>query len=109
MARAAIELRRASSWQPVFTWFNNNTIKLRAEHLDESLCGADSPNIMTQLWTLCDMHDKRGKPDKAEPYYAHALSIGEKAFGENNPQIVPSSQPMRLNCVRSAKPPMLIN
>jgi tetratricopeptide (TPR) repeat protein len=60
----------------------------RAEHLDESLYGADSPGIMMPLSTPCNLYDKWGKPDKAEPCYTHALSIGEKQFRADNPQIV---------------------
>lgn len=28
------------------------------------------------------------QPEKAEPCYSHALAVGEKEFGANNPQIV---------------------
>lgn len=62
---------------------------LRAERLDESIFGADSPNIMRPLWTLCSMYDRWNKPDKAEPCYAHSLVVAEKEFGEGSPQIAP--------------------
>lgn len=40
---------------------------LRAEHRDESLYGADSPNVMMQFWTLCDMYDQGGTARQSQP------------------------------------------
>ena len=63
---------------------------LHAVHIDDTFLvqGGGSPRDWAPLWSLCQMYDQWGKPDKAEPCYERMLGIGEQRFGADSPALL---------------------
>ncbi len=62
---------------------------LRAVRINESLFGATLPGSSgVPLWELCNLYDKWGKPEKAEPRYHEMLLSFEKQYGVDSPVLL---------------------
>ena len=63
---------------------------LRALRIDVSVYGNDSVELLMPLSGACNLYDKWGKPDKLEIYGHQLLTVLEKQFGPNSPQLAPA-------------------
>lgn len=65
-------------------------VLLRAVHIDDTFLvqGGGSPLDWAPLWSLCQLYDLWGKPDKAEPCYKRMLGIGEQRYGADSPALL---------------------
>lgn len=50
----------------------------------------DSGDVLMPLWGLCDMYERSGKTEKAEPCWDRASEIMGKQYGKNSPNLVKS-------------------
>jgi hypothetical protein len=63
---------------------------LRALKIDVSVYGNDSVELLMPLSGACNLYDKWGKPDKVEIYGRQLITVLEKQFGPNSPQLAPA-------------------
>jgi tetratricopeptide (TPR) repeat protein len=63
---------------------------LRAVRIDDVYltAGGASPLDWSPLWSLCQLYDAWGKPDKAAPAYKRMLDFGEAKFGAQSPALL---------------------
>jgi len=54
--------------------------------------GAEATNglLLIPLWGLCDLYDRAGNPEKAQPCWHRATDEMAKQVGENSPQLAQS-------------------
>ena len=50
----------------------------------------DTGDVLMPLWGLCDMYERAGKTEKAEPCWDRATELMGKQYGKNSPNVVRS-------------------
>jgi tetratricopeptide (TPR) repeat protein len=85
--RAVESLRAlAGLYETESDWPKAETYLLRA------VKGAEASNgmVLIPLWGLCDMYDRAGNPEKAQPCWHRATDLMAQQVGENSPQLAQS-------------------
>ena len=65
-------------------WDKAEALLLRAVRAEEP---SGDNDVLIPLWGLCDLYDRAGKPDKAQPCWNRATGIVANQVGQNSPKL----------------------